>query len=81
MEYFTETFESLGLSVALLLLFIFGTVKVIRWLAPRIEQVFKAHIELVNDLQTQVTQQTELTRETLTAVQDTNLLLKNDGSR
>lgn len=71
-------FESFGLPVTLLLLVIFGVVKIVRWLAPRVEGLFTAHIDLVNELQTQVTQQTELSQETLTAVQETNRLLSND---
>ena len=52
--------QNFGLPVTLLVIMFWALFRVARWMAPKIEAIFAAHLSLVENLQKQVRIQTEL---------------------
>ena len=75
MEHFIPLVESLGVPVSMLIILILAVWRMAKWFAPKVEKVFEAHIDLVQDLREQTAQQTHMTRKTLESVTETNRIL------
>lgn len=67
--------ESLGLPATIIAVLIFAIYKTARWLAPKFESLFSAHVGLVTDLQEQTRQQTDISKRTLELVGKTHTMI------
>lgn len=75
METFAELIDHLGLPVTFLAVILLALFKIARWLAPKFELLFKAHVDLVQDLQSQTQVQTDISRQTLELVSETHKMV------
>ncbi len=78
---FTDLANSMGLPTAIIVIFGLALWKVFRWLAPRIEKLFEAHFELVDDLRGHLARSSESNEETLKVSKETLSLLKETHDR
>ena len=77
METIYLALDHLGLPVTILVVLFIAIYRITRWLAPKFEALFGAHIGLVNDLQEQTRVQTDMSRKTLSLVIETQDMIAN----
>ena len=77
MDNVLQLVDALGLPVTILAVMALALYRLAKWLAPKFEVLFQAHIELVTDLQDQSRMQTDMSRKTLSLVSETHAMIKN----
>jgi hypothetical protein len=73
---FTDLVSSMGLPSAILLTLAIALYKAAKWVAPKIETLFEAHVDLVGDLRVQSAQASESNAEILRVSTETLSLIK-----
>jgi hypothetical protein len=73
---FTDLVSSMGLPTAILVVLIFAAYRGAKWIAPKVEALFQAHVELVGDLRVQSAQAAESNTEILRVSTETLSLIK-----
>jgi len=73
---FTNLVSSMGLPSAILVVLIFAAYRGGKWIAPQVEALFQAHVDLVNDLRVQSAQVAESNTEILRVSTETLSLIK-----